>query len=99
MNKTDNQVNLKLISDSELQEIRASINELKDIVRAKNEQDISETYIESKNVPKLLGICNKTWQTYRDKGKFSYIQIGSKIWIKRSDLDAMMNKHYIKSSV
>jgi hypothetical protein len=99
MNTTANQVSLKVISDNELQEIRNSIAELKDMVRAKNEESLTECYIESRNVPKLLKISNKTWQTYRDRRKFPFIQIGSKIWVKRTDIDAMMNKHYIKSKV
>ena len=97
MNNTANQVSLKVISDDELQEIKNSLAEIKDMIRTKKEDVISETYIDSKNVPKLLGISNKTWQTYRDMRKFPFIQIGSKIWVKKSDIDSMMKKHYYKA--
>ena len=97
INTTTNQVSLKVISDDELQEIINSLAEIKDMIRTKNEEIISETYIDSKNVPKLLGISNATWQSYRDRRRFPFIQIGTKIWVKKSDIDAMMKKHYYKA--
>jgi hypothetical protein len=44
----------------------------------------------------MLGVCKKTWQDYRDKKLIPYSQFGRKIYIKRSDLEAFMQKNYIK---
>ena len=48
-------------------------------------------------IPKLLGISQKTWQTYRDKRLIPFSQIGSKIFVKRADLEKFMESHYIES--
>jgi len=61
----------------------------------KQEENFAESYLDSKQIPKLLNISLKTWQNYRDKRKIPFIQFGSKIWVKRIDLEAFLDKHYI----
>lgn len=91
----DNKVNLAVISQEFLQKLESDINELKVLMRTKNEEEISSQWIESTKVPKILGISRKTWWTYRDKRLIPFSQIGSKIYIKREDLETFMKDHYI----
>lgn len=85
-----------VLPEAELTYIKQKLETIEQVLSIKSEEEISSTYIESKKIPKLLGISLKTWQTYRDKGIIPFIQLGSKIWVKRADLEAFMNKHYIK---
>lgn len=85
-----------VLSEAELNYIKQKLETIEQALSTKSEEDISSSYIESKKIPKLLGISLKTWQTYRDKGVIPFVQLGSKIWVKRADLEAFMNKHYIK---
>jgi len=57
------------------------------------ENDIKESFIESKKIPDILGISLKTWQTYRDNGVIPFIQVGAKIWVKKIDLENFFDKH------
>jgi lipopolysaccharide biosynthesis protein len=57
------------------------------------ENDLKESFIESKKIPELLGISPKTWQTYRDDGIIPFIQVGAKIWVKRIDIEAFFEKN------
>jgi len=91
-------MNFILIEKEKLEMITSDLNEIKEAIQTKKEDDISSSFIESKKIPNLLGISLKTWQTYRDKGQIPFIQFGSKIWVKRSDLEAFMNSHYVKAS-
>jgi excisionase family DNA binding protein len=91
-------MNFILIEKEKLEMITSDLNEIKEAIQTKKEEDLSSSFIESKRIPKLLGISLKTWQTYRDKGQIPFIQFGSKIWVKRSDLEAFMNSHYVKAS-
>jgi excisionase family DNA binding protein len=91
-------MNFILIEKEKLEMITSDLNEIKEAIQTKKEEDLSSSFIESKKIPKLLGISLKTWQTYRDKGQIPFIQFGSKIWVKRSDLEAFMNSHYVKAS-
>jgi len=90
-----NEIKLSVISEEALNQLQTDIKEIKESVSKKSEEDFSASFIESKSIPKLLGISQKTWQTYRDKGTIPFIQFGSKIWVKRIDIETFLNSHYI----
>ena len=88
--------NLVLIEKTDLENIRKEIQELKQLIESK--QPNNSEWISSEEVPNYLGVSRKTWQNYRDKKLIPFSQIGRKIWVKRSDLDAfiesgMIGKH------
>jgi len=88
-------LNLAVIPQDFLEKMEADINELKELLRIKNEDEINSQWIESVKVPKILGISRKTWQTYRDKRLILFSQIGAKIYVKRSDLQNFMNSYTV----
>ncbi|AMS27814.1 hypothetical protein AEM51_13085 [Bacteroidetes bacterium UKL13-3] len=90
-------INLSVIPQEELTLIKQGLLEIKEALSKKTEEELSASYIESKLVPKLLGISQKTWQTYRDRRTIPFIQFGSKIWVKRKDIDSFLNSHYISN--
>jgi hypothetical protein len=96
MKNNVNNVNLAVVPQDFLQQIEADLTELKELMRAKSEDEINSQWIESTNVPKILGICRKTWQSYRDKRIIPFTQVGSKIYVKRSDLENFMESHYVE---
>ena len=95
MNVNENNLNVAVVPQDFLKKMEADMNEMKAILTAKNDEEINSQWIESVKIPKLLGISMKTWQTYRDKRLIPFSQIGSKIYVKRSDLEKFMNDHYI----
>lgn len=88
-------MNFTMISTEELSAIREQLSAIKDAISSNKEKSIEDEYIPSTSIPKLLGISQKTWQTYRDNGEIKFIQIFSKIWVKRTDLTEFMDKHYV----
>ncbi len=44
------------------------------------------TWIESKEVPKMLGISAKTWQNWRDRKVIPFSQFGAKIYVNINDI-------------
>jgi len=97
MKNNVNNVNLTVIPQGFLERIEADITELKELIRTKSEEEINSQWIESVQVPDLLGISRKTWQTYRDKRLLKFSQIGSKIYVKRADLEEFMESHCIEA--
>ena len=95
MSKNESNLNLAVIPQDFLDKMEAVINELKAILKEKNEEEINSRWIESVKIPKILGISQKTWQTYRDRRIIPFAQIGSKIFVKRADLENFMQSHYI----
>jgi hypothetical protein len=90
-----NKIHLAVVPQDFIQKLESDMQELKAILRVKNEHDINSQWIESVKIPEILGISRKTWQTYRDKRLLPFVQIGSKIYVKRADLEDFMNGHLI----
>lgn len=87
---------MAIVPQSFLQEVLHEIRELKGSFEKKT--NLADEWIESKNVPGILSISQKTWQTYRDKRIIPFSQIGQKIYVKRSDLEQFMTDHYITAN-
>ena len=56
-----------------------------------------ETYLGNLEFLKLLEVSKRTAQTWRDEGKISFSQVGSKIYYKLSDVDKFMQENYNKA--
>jgi len=97
MKETLNNLNLAVVPQDFLNNMEADIKELKAILKAKSESEINSQWIESVKIPKILGVSQKTYQTYRDKRLLPFSQIGSKIYVKRADLESFMQAHYIEA--
>lgn len=94
---TNENIQYLLVPQNELEKIHSDLSELKTILREKSEAELNGQYVDSVQVPKILSISRKTWQTYRDKRLIPFSQIGSKIYVKRSDLEKFMSDHYIEA--
>ena len=44
-----------------------------------------------------MHISKRTAQTWRDEGKISFSQIGSKIYYKMKDVEVLLDKNYNKA--
>ncbi|KUO65655.1 MAG: hypothetical protein APF83_01125 [Lutibacter sp. BRH_c52] len=56
-----------------------------------------ETYLDNQEFLTLLKVSKRTAQTWRDEGKISFSQVGSKIYYKLSDVEKLMQEHYNKA--
>ena len=97
MKTNETGLQMAVVPQSFIDNVEQKLETLEKILRDKNEKEINSQWIESVKIPKILGISQKTWQTYRDKRLIPFSQIGSKIFVKREDLENFMNSHYIKS--
>lgn len=77
--------------------LTSEIRELKNILQRKAEDEVNNQWIESTQARKMLGVSPKTWQTYRDERRIPFSQFGRKIYVKRADLEAFMEAHYIQA--
>ena len=77
--------------------VKADIQDMKELLTKESTEEAGNEWIESKVARRMLGVSPKTWQTYRDRRIIPFAQIGRKILVKKSDLEAFMQKHYISS--
>lgn len=87
-----------VLPKSEWQGVKEDLQEVKELLTKKNTEEVKNEWIESVKARKMLGVSPKTWQTYRDRRIIPFAQIGRKILVKKADLDAFMQEHYISSS-
>lgn len=92
------QLAMAVIPESFLNEVKQELGEVKNLLQKKSEEEVNNQWIESAEVRKMLGVSQKTWQTYRDKRVIPFSQFGSKIYVKRKDLNKFMEDHYISSN-
>lgn len=86
-----------VLPQSALDEFRAGIAELKQMLNEKNLQELQGQWIESEEARKLLGVSSKTWQTYRDNRVIPFSQFGRKIYVKRAHIEAFLENHMIRA--
>jgi len=55
------------------------------------------TFIDNQDFIQLMHISKRTAQTWRDNETIAYSQIGSKIYYKMDDVNALLDKHYNKA--
>ncbi|WP_207435380.1 helix-turn-helix domain-containing protein [Sabulibacter ruber] len=53
-----------------------------------------EWWLDNDEAQKLLKVSKRTLQNWRDMGIIAFSQVGHKIYYRRSDVDAMLLKHY-----
>ena len=90
-------LSLVVLPKSEWESVIKELREIKNLFQEKSEEEVNKQWIESVEARKLLGVSHKTWQTYRDERRIPFSQFGRKIYVKRADLEAFMEKHYINS--
>ena len=79
---------------------REIMEKLEDIKNAaadnKNQQPLSDRWLDIADVCNLLHISKRTLQSYRDNKILAYSQIGGKIYFKAADIEELLNRHYTK---
>lgn len=98
MNNTstsNGQLSMVVIPQAVWEQLVSDIQDIKSGLQSGTSGNFSDEWIESETARKMLGICQKTWQTYRDRRLIPFAQIGRKIYVRRSDLNAFMEKNYI----
>lgn len=88
---------LVVLPESEWNGIKDLLQEVKDTLQTKSETEINAMWLESTEARKILGVSAKTWQDYRDKRVIPFSQYGRKIYVRRADIEAFLQKHFVKA--
>ena len=88
---------LVVLPESEWNGIKDLLQEVKDTLQAKSKTEINAMWVESTEARKILGVSAKTWQDYRDKRVIPFSQYGRKSYVRRADIEAFLQKHFVKA--
>ncbi|AUC84784.1 DNA-binding protein [Polaribacter sp. ALD11] len=62
-----------------------------------NSKKPQNVFLDNQEFIQLMHISKRTAQTWRDEGKVSFSQIGSKIYYKMKDVEVLLDKNYNKA--
>lgn len=93
----NNNLSMVVLPEVAWKSITSEIASLKAILQKKSEEEVNGQWVESSEARRLLGVSQKTWQTYRDSRKIPFSQFGRKIYVKRADLESFLQNHYVSS--
>ncbi len=87
--------NLAIIPKESLESLQAEIQEIKAIIQQDKQDELQKAWLTKQQAKKLLNVCMKTLDNYLSKGIIPYSRFGAKIYIRASDIQAHLEKHYI----
>lgn len=85
-----------ILTKEQFNTMLASIEEIKSKLDKQNKNP-EETFLDNQEFLLLMKISKRTAQTWRDEGKISFSQVGNKIYYKLTDVEELLEKHYVKS--
>jgi excisionase family DNA binding protein len=88
-------ISLTAIPEGRLQGIEAAIQEIKTAIFRNQEEEFQSQWLESEEARQKLNVSRKTWQNYRNKKVIPFSQFGRKIYVRRSDLEAFLQRNII----
>jgi len=92
----NNQLQIAVVPMELLSKMEHELNEMKSLLAEKAEEDFKTQWLNSAEARKMLGVSQKTWQTYRDKRVIPFSQYGRKIMVKSSDLEAFLEGNIVQ---
>ena len=91
-------MNVITIESEAFQNLTDKISGLKDLFKNNiNCSPLTETWLDISETCQLLKISKRTLQYYRDNKFLNFSQIGGKIYFKATDIDSLLNSHYVDS--
>lgn len=93
------EVKLITITSDDFEQLKADlINSVREeLAKANVSSVVADDYLTSKQACEELGISSRQFQKLRDERRIAFSQIGRKIYVKRSDLNAFIASHRIRS--
>ena len=86
------------IESSAFKEILSQLDEIKSAIqRNGNKQPPEDRLLDNDEAAAFLKVTKRTLQTYRNTGEISFVQKGSKIYYRMSDIEEFLQKNHHKA--
>ena len=82
-----------ILTSEQYKELVVRLDKLNSTLES-NQKPPQETFLDNQEFIQLMNISKRTAQTWRDEGKVSFSQIGSKIYYRMSDVKKLLDKNY-----
>lgn len=86
-------MNAVIITQQNYDELISRLDRIQQEVSNKQKSPV-DTFIDNQEFIQIMNISKRLAQNWRDSGIISFSQIGSKIFYRMSDVQALLDKHY-----
>lgn len=86
-----------MVPKSELDALKNGLEEIKGLILNSKKNDFLNSWVESEEARKQVGVSPRTWQSMRDKRVIPFSQYGRKIYFRQSDIDAFLVSNLVKA--
>lgn len=87
--------NITLIESEKLEAIENELSEIKSLILQKKKEEQANTWLTKTEARKRLKVCQKTLDNYLSKKVLPFSKFAGKVYLKASDIEAHLQKHYI----
>jgi hypothetical protein len=70
---------------------------VEEVSKISKDRSHEEKWLDNADVCKLLKVSSRTLQNYRDDGILPYAKIGRKCYYSASDIEDILQKHYVRT--
>ena len=88
---------LTLIQSERIDLIQNELQEIKSLLQNSKREELENEWLPKAEARKRLHVCQKTLDNYLLKKIIPYSRFAGKIYIKASDIQAHLERHYIKA--
>ena len=92
-------MNLIAIPEAKINNLEASLTEInskiEELLQSKPQPQDQSKWISKKEACQRLDVCGKTIDSYMKKGLLPFTQFKSKVYIKPSDIEGLLERHYV----
>ena len=85
-----------ILTKEQYNELVSRLDKLNSTIES-NQKPSKENFLDNQEFIQLMHISKRTAQTWRDEGKISFSQIGSKIYYKMKDVEVLLDRNYNKA--
>ena len=82
-----------ILTKDQFENLNAQLEQIKSYLSNK-QKDPKDVFLDNQEFLQLMNISKRTAQSWRDDGVISFSQVGSKIYYRMSDVQALLDKNY-----
>jgi hypothetical protein len=87
-----------LIDSDKFDTLYSEIKGIRDLIEGKSKEEYLKKWVPKREAKDELHVCQKTVDNYLKRGVIPYSRYAGKIYIKREDIEAHLNRNYIKTN-
>lgn len=85
-----------ILSKAQFSELTTRLDTLQNLLSTQPDTS-KKAIMDNDEFLKFMSVSKRTAQSWRDEGKISFSQVGSKIYYKMADVDKLLAENYNKS--